>query len=67
MVEVHKPGGMFRYAAPPPQSARSALANVLVDPSKLPDRPITIPGAKPPVSARPYKDRARKRSTSFGS
>ena len=32
------------------------MAKVVVDPKKLPDRPVPIPGAKPPVCALPYRD-----------
>jgi hypothetical protein len=32
------------------------MAKVVVDPKSLPDRPVPIPGAKPPVFSLPYKD-----------
>ncbi len=32
------------------------MAKIIIDPRSLPERAVPIPGAKPPVSALPYKD-----------
>jgi hypothetical protein len=32
------------------------VAKVVVDPKNLPERVVPVPGAKPPVSALPYRD-----------